>query len=254
MIVSSYGAGTNSTAMLIECVNRGIKVDLITFADTGGERPHTYQYVKTFSEWLVARGYPAITVVQTVDKGGKNITLEEYCLDKGQLPSLAYGFKSCSDKHKIRPQNKFMNNYDPAKAVWKSGEKIIKMIGYDIGEGHRADNAPKDDPKYDFWYPLIEWDMGREECVETIEKAGLCQPGKSSCFFCPSMRATEIRQLNAVYPELMDRALAMEANAELTHVKGLGRNFAWKDLIATDDMFGEDFAHSPELLCGCYDG
>ena len=32
----SYGGGINSTAMLIEFVNRGIMDDVILFADTGG--------------------------------------------------------------------------------------------------------------------------------------------------------------------------------------------------------------------------
>lgn len=35
-IVVSYGGGTNSTAMLIAMVLKGIKPDLILFADTGG--------------------------------------------------------------------------------------------------------------------------------------------------------------------------------------------------------------------------
>jgi hypothetical protein len=52
----------------------------------------------------------------------------------------------------------------------------------------------------------------------------------------------------------MERALAMEANAELTSVKGLGRNFAWREVVGQEDMFPDDFHLSPELLCGCYDG
>lgn len=35
-IIVSYGGGTNSTAMLIAMVLKGIKPDLILFADTGG--------------------------------------------------------------------------------------------------------------------------------------------------------------------------------------------------------------------------
>jgi len=42
-IMVSYGAGTNSTAMLVEMVRRGEHVDVITFADTGGERQETYR-------------------------------------------------------------------------------------------------------------------------------------------------------------------------------------------------------------------
>jgi hypothetical protein len=36
MNIVSYGGGTNSTAMLIGLWQRGVKADLILFADTGG--------------------------------------------------------------------------------------------------------------------------------------------------------------------------------------------------------------------------
>jgi len=247
--MASYGGGTNSTAMLIECAKRDIKIDLILFADTGGEKPHTYEYVNRFSAWLVEHGMPSIIGVK---KAGNMETLEENCLRMNMLPSLAYGFKSCSQKYKIQPQDKFVNNWPPAKEAWKRGEKITKLIGYDADEERRA--KIYDDKKYDYWYPLIEWDMGRDECIQVIEDAGLCLPGKSACFFCPASKQNEIRQLAQVYPELMERALKMESNAELTSIKGLGRNFAWKDVIATDDMFSDDFHLAPELACGCYDG
>jgi len=41
----AYGLGVASTAMLVEFVHRGIRPDLILFADTGGEKPGTYQYL-----------------------------------------------------------------------------------------------------------------------------------------------------------------------------------------------------------------
>jgi|TARA_R100001480_G_scaffold153479_1_gene156647 hypothetical protein len=248
----SYGGGTNSTAMLVECVNRGIKVDVVLFADTGGEKPHTYNYIKTFSKWLVENGMPKITIVKYFNKYKELLTLERDCLNRNSLPSLAYGFKSCSQKFKLAPQDKYMNNYQPAKDCWESGGKITKFIGFDAGESHRVKDYS--DKKYTVEYPLVDWDMGREECIESIEKAGLCQPGKSACFFCPASKPTEIKQLKATYPSLSKRAIELENQAELTKIKGLGRNFSWKELLATEDMFEEDFLSTPELLCGCYDG
>ena len=38
----SYGGGANSTALLIGLHQHHIPVDLILFADTGAEHPHTY--------------------------------------------------------------------------------------------------------------------------------------------------------------------------------------------------------------------
>ena len=115
MNIVSYGGGTNSTAMLIECVKRGVQVDLILFADTGGERPNTYNYVKLFSEWLVANGMPEIITVKKVRANGEVLTLEQNCIEKNMLPSIAYGFKSCSQKYKIQPLDKYVNNWPAAK-------------------------------------------------------------------------------------------------------------------------------------------
>ena len=42
--IVSYGGGANSTALLVGLHQHRIPVDLILFADTGGEHPHTYAY------------------------------------------------------------------------------------------------------------------------------------------------------------------------------------------------------------------
>ena len=41
--------------------------------------------------------------------------LEQECLRSGTLPAIAYGYKKCSLKHKIDPQEKFCNNYPPCR-------------------------------------------------------------------------------------------------------------------------------------------
>jgi len=251
MIVTAYGGGTNSTAMLIECVKRGIKVDLILFADTGGERPETYGYVDMFSKWLADNGMPEIITVKKVTRKQEILTLEDNCLQQSMLPSIAYGFKSCSHKYKIQPQNKYCNNHEGCKEAWKDG-KITKLIGYDADEHHRAKIT--NDDKYKYEYPLVEWGMGRDECIEAIKETGLGLPGKSACFFCPSSKPHEIRHLKLQHPGLAERALKMEANAKLTSIKGLGRGFAWRDLLATEDMFGDEITNTIEQSCGCYDG
>jgi len=249
MIAVSYGGGTNSTAMLIGLHDRGIRPDYITFADTGAEKPHTYKHIKDMQKWLKKVGFPEIVTVRTVNENGDIITIEQDCIEGNRLPSLAYGFKSCSEKFKIRPQNKYFNNLPELKELWKSGGKATKYIGYDSGESHRIKDY--DDKKYTVEYPLVDWGWDREDCIKAIERSGLPQPAKSACYFCPSSRVSEIKELAAIYPELMSRSIEIENNADLTSVKGLGRNFAWSNVIATDDMFADSYI---EMACGCYDG
>ena len=38
-----------------------------TFADTGAEHPHTYQFIEIINQWLAEHGMPQITVVQYVE-------------------------------------------------------------------------------------------------------------------------------------------------------------------------------------------
>lgn len=123
MNIVSFGGGTNSTAMIIGMYLHKIPIDLILFADTGGEQPHTYEFMETFNEWLVKHGIPKIISVEYHDKNGNRLTLEQECINYGTLPAIAYGFKRCSLKHKIGPQEKFCNNYQPCKEVWASGQR-----------------------------------------------------------------------------------------------------------------------------------
>ena len=134
----------------------------------------------------------------------------------------------------------------------------MKLIGYDASESRRADKALPEDQakKYRIRCPLIEWGWNRAKCIEMIVYAGLPLPGKSACFFCPSSKAQEIKQLAKKYPDLAKRAVAMEKNAVLTDIKGLGRDYSWEDMLAFDDaqvkLFDDDWS-TTEIPCECYD-
>ena len=80
MNIVSFGGGTNSAALLIGLYKHKIPIDLITFADTGAEHPHTYQFIEIINQWLAEHGMPQITVVQYVDRYGNRLSLETECL------------------------------------------------------------------------------------------------------------------------------------------------------------------------------
>lgn len=182
-LIVAWGMGVNSTAMLCGFVERGIMPDLVMAADTGGEKPETYAYVEVMRAWLRRVGFPELVVVQN---DGMHRTLENECLTNGTLPSRTYGFSKCADKYKIRPQNKYVSAWRPALETWQGDGHVCKAIGYDADEPGRAKIQEKDYGRgevYRFWYPLIEWGWGREDCVAAIERAGLPVPPKSACFY-----------------------------------------------------------------------
>jgi hypothetical protein len=169
------------------------------------------------------------------------------------LPSIAYGYKTCSQKYKIQPQDMFFNNLPDAKKIWKHGGKIIKYIGYDYDESHRA--KPRIDKKYEFIYPLITEKWNRNDCINAILGESFELPNKSACFFCPSSKKKEIIDLKNKYPKLYDRAVTMEKNAHLLSIKGLGRSFAWSEFVKNSEAQTELFCDAgKEDTCDCYDG
>lgn len=253
--IVSYGGGTNSLAMLVGLVERQESFGAVLFADTGSEKPHTYASVWETAAWLTRKDFPSVTVVRgSQPQQVRDGSLEAECLRLGVLPSRVYGFGSCSMKWKRDPQEKWKTQY--------YGEvPYITLIGFDADEPHRADRAWARDSTFRF--PLLEWDWGRDECRAAITRAGLTQPGKSACFFCPSSRASEVMTLARQYPDLYRRAVAMETKAlagdgkapALHTIRGLGRRWSWRDLVEQATRQGDLFeAGPPEIDCGCYDG
>jgi len=219
--VVSFGGGVNGVAMLIAMVKAQDKPDAILFADTGGEVQETYDYIEYFSHWLESVGFPQITTVTYKTKKGLRVSLLDEIIKAKTLPSIAFGFKTCSQKHKIFPQQKWVK-YHYGK------ESITWYVGFDAAESRRMKPNPTEGHQNK--YLLIELGWDRARCIEEILKASMEVPCKSSCFFCPNRKKPEILLLP---PHLKKMVMHIEANAmpNMIKVKGLGRRFSWTDLI-----------------------
>lgn len=227
-VVVAYGAGVDSTAMLIGMLARGERIDLVLFADTGSEKPSTYEFQAMFFAWLADRGVRC-EVVRYEPRRFKHWppyrTLDENCFTNGTLPSISFGRHSCSQKWKIAPQDSFVEQWEPAAACWAAGGRVVKCIGYDDGarDGKRYAHAEGHaDPRYEYRYPLREWKWDRERCQAEIAAAGLPVPSKSACFMCGASKPWEIDALPAAQ---LRRIVLMEARAKprLREVEGLWR-------------------------------
>lgn len=237
----SFGGGVNSTALIVELVRRRIYIDGIFFADTGGERPETYRTVDAVSDWLQKQGRP---MIHSVSHGE---SLEASCLRSNSLPSAAYGFSGCAVKWKRQPILKAL------KARLADKEPWVMAIGIDAGEERRVRISTEQ--RELAWYPLVQWSLDRARCAEIAKSIGI-EVGKSACFFCPHTRKTEILDLQKNHPKLLQRALKLEANADLNSLAGLGRRFSWRDVVNT--RIGPHGTKEPFAFdvfpCGCSDG
>jgi hypothetical protein len=146
--------------------------------------------------------------------------------DQRHSPSLAFGFKSCSQKWKIAPQHTYLKRQLEIQEQWRRGRRVVKCIGFDADPADLRRRNHVGDPQdryYEYHYPLIDWGWSRDRCKEEIVRAGLPVPPKSSCFFCPAMKTREVRLLPA---EKLRRIVILEARAasRLRSIQGLWRN------------------------------
>ncbi|WP_298674050.1 hypothetical protein [uncultured Sphingomonas sp.] len=247
-VVLAYGIGVDSTALLIELEARGEAPDLVLSADPGAEKPETYEYQAMIAAWMRARGIP-YEVVRYVPRRFKHwppyYSILANVLTNATLPSISLGRHSCSLKWKVAPQDAFLKQWAPAQAAWANGQKVIRLIGYDVSAADTrryAHAAALDDPLFECRYPLREWNWTRDRCIARIEAAGLPVPPKSSCFFCGAIRPDEVRALPVWCLRLI---VLIEARAEprLRTVEGL-----WRRSTKTRPGRITDFIRAERLL------
>lgn len=259
LLAVSFGGGTNSCAMLCGFKTRGIVPALLLFADTGAEMPHTYEHVEIMRakvrEWWALE---IVTVQATRHK--EPWTIVQDCERKNLLPALAYGSRSCSQRFKHEPMERYLKDWMRERGV----SEVVKCVGYHADEGYRVAGKPKSKLlakglTEHYWYPLIDWQWRQADCQAAICKFGIPQPGKSACYFCPASKRSEVLKLQEKHPELLASALRIEANAQArnrTKVGLGGGDNLWADWLAMDAAQAKLMLdiEPHELPCGCLDG
>lgn len=194
----SLGGGISSTAMTIMVVEQGWRGPIV-FADTGGEKPATYEYLDYFEgQYLRPRGLTIVRLVPGDEYHGKmsQVSLEEYCLREGRIPLMSTRW--CTGRWKARPLDR-----------WARDQGVdFQLLGISADESWRTRGKPKR-----LHFPLVEARVTREGCRRIILEAGLFEPLWSACFFCPGQTYGKWRYIHDQYPDLWERARQLEKNA-----------------------------------------
>lgn len=191
----SLGGGVNSTALMLKLVEGEYPLDFVIFADTGAELPETYDAVRISEAYLSSYRIPLVIV-------RSKTTLTETLIKRKVIPDKWRRWQT-RDKKVV-----------PIHAYYRStgAEHIFEYIGIDAEETRRAK------PSRDTWitklYPLIVWGMSREKCEETILKAGLPVPHRSSCFMCPFRTHEEWAWMYRTHRDLFMKALELEESSK----------------------------------------
>jgi hypothetical protein len=252
-LVVACGMGVDSWAMLVEMHNRGIRPDCIQWADTGSERGHTYRCFNILQQWCKRVGFPPIVIVRRRCPVAGHRSLFEQMWNNETMPSPAFHMNhSCSIEWKLKPQRAYHKllpwlapyrtaiGFDVNEVDGRRGTRIIEAIGIEANEAGKRRSmryAVDNDTEYEQWYPLVEWNMTRQDCIDTIRAAGLPSPGKSACFMCPVCTLPELRTMTAdeLVPSLdLERRFQDGHNFRGKYV-GLQSDRTWAEWLDSDE-------------------
>lgn len=218
----SFGGGTNSTAMLLAMLERGLTPRWIVFADTGAELPRTYSNLSTLSAYLTeVGGFPPIHVTRWERTRGDYrgfVPIDKVIADRKTLPPPSFRFRGCSIDYKVRPVSRWLKN--------NSFDDDQVAIGFDAGEIKRIHKRMRCSSGDDMgagrpWFPLYAWGMTRSEC-ECINARHGFSPGKSSCYMCPYLKVEEWDAMSIENPDLFKKAVAIHNAAVDNGRTGVG--------------------------------
>ena len=196
--IVSMGWGVNSTAMLVYLVQNDLPLDGAIFADTGGEIPETYQYIEEVGKpYLETHDIPYWTV-----KAPEAGTLEETCLRRKVIPSRKWRWSTRD--FKVYPIHRFYGR--------ELGGQINQYLGISYDELHRM--KQNGEPDITNIYPLVDARITRSGCRLIIQEAGLAQPVRSGCYFCPFAPLSRWDWLLKTHPDLYLKSIEMEENSK----------------------------------------
>lgn len=193
--VLSFGGGVNTTALMVMLVRKRMPFDVAVFADTGAELPETYSYLDVAQRYLERHGV-AFKVVRS-----RNTPLYETCKRRRVVPSKLWRWSTRD--FKIRPIHAYYRSL---------GTRIREYMGIAYDEVGRMKASKEDYITSEF--PLIDWKMTREDCIEVIKSAHLPVPVKSGCYFCPFQDIHRWQELYEEHLELFHRAMELEETSK----------------------------------------
>lgn len=245
----SFGGGVQSHAVLAMQAMRQLEnpYDVFIFSNVGhdSENPETLAYLENYTRPFCEEfGINLIELRRNVRGRGEVTLYEEIHYQRRSIIIPAYfgqggfGNRNCTTDFKVRVIDRYIRDAGYTHGYVGLGistdefgrARSTEWHNYEGGDYAPDENAPQqlsmfeEDEKSDkepsrrwlgYWkrreYPLIEQRISRAMCAEIIAAAGLPEPPKSSCYFCPFKRPEEWKQLKEQSPNLFEKAVGIEA-------------------------------------------
>lgn len=211
--VFSSGGGVQSTAALVLSAEGRIDFPIHLFSNVGDDSEYqgTLDYVREVSMPYAERHGIEFHELTKVNRAGEPVTLlgelkrqKRSVMIPVRMANGSPGNRRCTPDFKLAVVAK----WSKANGATPDDPAIVG-IGFTTDEierlgrsHHRQWERPS--------YPLLDLRLSRADCLEIIRKAGLPQPPKSACWFCPFHKPSTWAEMRRDEPDLFNRAVELE--------------------------------------------
>lgn len=213
--VVSLSGGKDSTAMLLQMMERGENIVDVVFFDTGWEYVQMHEHLEQLESFIgrkITRLTPRVSF-------GFWFAQHKVFHRNGNLHRIGLGWPSPSRRWCTKEKTRAIHTYCNA-LTWQGHDiPIVQCIGFAADEYSRMEeHYAKNKIAYqDFRYPLIEYRMTEADCLAYCKKRGFHWGGlynvfsRVSCFCCPLQSVENLQDTRKIFPDLWQRMLEMEA-------------------------------------------
>jgi hypothetical protein len=216
----SLGAGVQSSAMLV-CSALGLhgvpRADAAVFADVGDEPGYVYDYLfqhlvpfgtkHGIPVHVTSKGRLSDWVVGRMREGKRFITVPLFTVNADGSQGMLR--RQCTREFKVEPIQRWAREYLGYRPRYKVRHSVTALIGISIDEASRM--KPSRVPWITNWHPLVDAELSRRDCLRIIREAGLPEPQKSACVFCPYHSDGEWLRLQRDHPNEFFAAVRFDA-------------------------------------------
>jgi len=190
--------------MLLMMLENNMHIDDIVFCDTGHEFPEVYRHIKDVQADIGRK----ITVLKS--EKGWQYWFTKHVKTKGKRKGQkGYGWPDwqcrwCVRVLKHEPLTRYIRNLSPAPYTYYA-------ITYD--ERHRSHNNTYPGLPA---FPLIDWKITQNQALRYCYEQGFDWNGlyrlftRTSCFYCPMKRNSELETLYYFFPHLWRKMKKMD--------------------------------------------
>lgn len=230
--IVSLSGGKDSTAMLLMMIENRMTIDSVNFADVGemAEFEEMYGYLDKVEAYT---GIP-INRLRSTKHTAKSIFYGYPT--KGNHMDEIRGFPPT-----VGPGCRYRSwlKTDVLDAANGTGNTVY--IGIAADEAHRAERNEYMNGKNTYRFPLVEWGITENQCLQYLRDRGLANElydyfRRLGCFWCPKQPLRSLENLYRYFPNKWETLRQLEADQRrpFKHgysVKELEKKFDTKEVL-----------------------